>query len=174
MFVVPILVRLAPEPLKVVPVTVPVISTPGGNLIPPAVTVSPPLSTVGPVRCGDVASTTLPLPVYAVVHWIDDELAAVQKSLVVSVPNVALLDEPMAIQLEPLQYAMMPWAALNWMSPALAAGLVQAADAGPAPSKATAISNRKKCVRRDTRRIMGFCELEVSGDRLPGDHRNDR
>ena len=107
-FVVPMLVRLAPEPLNVVPVTVPVMLAPPAETVsPPAVTVSPPLSTVGPVRCGDVASTTLPLPVYAVVHWIDEELAAVQKSFVVSVPNVVAPCDPIATQLEPLQYTMM-------------------------------------------------------------------
>ena len=64
MFVVPMLVSDAPDPLNVVPVTVPVIlAPPADTVIPPAVTVSPPLSTVGPVMCGDVASTTFPLPV---------------------------------------------------------------------------------------------------------------
>ena len=63
-------------------------------------------------------------------HWIAVPLVAVQKSLVVRVPNVALLDDPMATQLEPLQYAMMDWVELNLISPALPAGFEQAAYAG--------------------------------------------
>jgi len=38
-----------------------------------------------------------------VVHWMDEPLAAVQKSFVVSVPKVALVDEPIATQFVPLQ-----------------------------------------------------------------------
>jgi hypothetical protein len=62
---VPILVSDAPEPLKVVPATVPVIEAPPADTVkPPAVIVNPPLLTVGPVMVGvvivgDVENTKL-------------------------------------------------------------------------------------------------------------------
>ena len=102
---VPMPVRLAPEPLNVVPVTVPVMLAPPAETVsPPAVMESPPLLTVGETRLGEVASTTLPVPVGEVVHWIAVPLVAVQKSLVVRVPVVRVDGDPTAIQPVPLQY----------------------------------------------------------------------
>ena len=61
------------------------------------------VTSVADVSVGDVARTTLPEPVDAVVHEIAVPLVAVQKSLVVRVPKVVVLDDPIAIQPEPLQ-----------------------------------------------------------------------
>jgi len=75
---VPMLVSEAPEPEKVVAVTV-------------------------PVSVGDADSTTEPVPVEPVVQAIAVPLVAVQKSLVVSVPKLTGGADPMLIQLVPLQ-----------------------------------------------------------------------
>src|SRR5262245_27908972 len=97
--VVPMLVRLAPEPLKVVPVTVPVMLAPPAETVsPPAVMVAPPLLTVSVDTVGAVARTTLPVPVDVVVHWIAELLEAVQKAPVVSVPYVTAPLPPMLTQ----------------------------------------------------------------------------
>ena len=58
---------------------------------------------VGDVNVAEVASTTLPLPVLVVVQAIAVLPVAVQKLLVVSVPNVVVLEAPMLTQLVPLQ-----------------------------------------------------------------------
>ena len=101
---VPMLVRFVPLPLNVVPDTVPVMDAPPAETVsPPAVMVRPPLEIVGDVKVGEVASTTLPEPVEAVVHWIDVPLVAAQKSFVVRVPKLIAEFVPIAIQPMPLQ-----------------------------------------------------------------------
>ena len=57
-----------------------------------------------PVSIGDAESTTLLLPVEAVVHWIAVPLVAVQKLLEFSVPKLTAALTPTLIQLVPLQY----------------------------------------------------------------------
>ena len=79
---VPMLVRLAPEPLNV------------PEKVPPVIV---------PERVGEADRTTLPLPVEPVVQEIDVPLVAAQKSLVVSVPKLAAAPLPMLIQLVPSQ-----------------------------------------------------------------------
>ena len=103
---VPMLVNDAPEPLNVVAVTVPVTLTAPLNvevptaICPDHVELAP--ATV-PVSVGAADSTTFPDPVDAVVQTMFVLLLAVQKLLVVSVPNVVVELVPIAIQLVPLQ-----------------------------------------------------------------------
>ena len=102
---VPMPARPDPDPLKVVPLTVPVMLAPPAETVrPPAVIVSPPLLIVGEVRLGDPASTTLPLPVDAVVHCIPVLPVAVQKSGLVKVPKLMGELDPIRIHEVPLQY----------------------------------------------------------------------
>jgi hypothetical protein len=87
--VVPMLVSDAPEPEKVVAVTVPLTFKAPLNVLVPIATcpdqvdVAP--ATV-PVSVGEAVSTTLPVPVKAVVQAIAVPLVAVQKSLGVNTP----------------------------------------------------------------------------------------
>ncbi|HZV21872.1 MAG TPA: hypothetical protein VE986_10050 [Hyphomicrobiales bacterium] len=57
----------------------------------------------GVTKVGEVASTTLPLPVEAVVQAMVVLLVAVQKSLVVNVPKLVVELVPIEIQFDPLQ-----------------------------------------------------------------------
>jgi hypothetical protein len=97
----------APEPLNVVAVAVPLtLSAPLSVVVPMAtcpVQVEFAPATV-PVSIGDAESTTLLLPVEAVVHWIAVPLVAVQKLLEFSVPKLTAALTPTLIQLVPLQY----------------------------------------------------------------------
>ena len=85
----------APEPAKVVALIVPatftvplIFKAPLSVVVPMATPVDqvddPPVTV--PVKVGDAESTTLPVPVDAVVHEMAEPLVAVQKLLIVRVP----------------------------------------------------------------------------------------
>ena len=104
--------QVCPEPENSVALAVPLtFSAPDSAVVPmarPVVQVEETPDSV-PVRVGEPDSTTLPEPVDPVVQAMAVPLVAVQKSLVVSVPNVveiAEADEPIAIQLVPSQKAI--------------------------------------------------------------------